>query len=41
MGYENDPSYTNISYNDIMQRLTPFVLKDKYVNKYSKPRESY
>ena len=41
MGYENDPSYTNNSYNDIMQRLTPFVLKDKYVNKYSKPRESY
>ena len=41
MGYENDPSYTNISYNDIMQRLTPFVLKDKYVNKYTKPRESY
>ena len=41
MGYENDPSYTNISYNDIMKRLTTFVLKDKYVNKYSKPRESY
>ena len=32
---------SSMDYNRAIQKLTPFVLKDKYVNRYSKQRESY
>ena len=32
---------SSMDYNRAIQKLTPFVLKDKYVNRYSNQRESY